>query len=81
MNIELNNISNFDQFNALEVNNQPPRDFEFNAILWYYTVEDATGNRKTNLYGVSFLDNPENNPNTDEVGVRFRQGIGLCEVP
>ena len=71
MNIELNNISNFDQFNALEVNNQPPRDFEFNAILWYYTVEDATGNRKTNLYGVSFLDNPENNPNTDEVGVRF----------
>ena len=71
MNIEFNNISNFDQFNALEVNNQPPSDFEFNAILWYYTVEDATGNRKTNLYGVSFLDNPENNPNTDEVGVRF----------
>jgi hypothetical protein len=71
MNIEYNNISNFDQFNALEVNNQPPSDFEFNAILWYYTVEDATGNRKTNLYGVSFLDNPENNPNNDEVGVRF----------
>lgn len=71
MNIEFNNISNFDQFNALEVNNQPPMDFEFNAILWYYTVEDSTGNRKTNLYGISFLDNPENNPNTDEVGVRF----------
>ena len=71
MNIEFNNISNFDQFNALEVNNQPPSDFEFNAILWYYTVEDAPGNIKTNLYGVSFLDNPENNPNNDEVGVRF----------
>jgi len=54
-------ISNFDQFNALDINNQPPQDFEFNAILWYYTVEDNNGNSATNLYGISFLDNPKNN--------------------
>ena len=44
MNIIGREITNFDQFNALEVNNQPPQDFEFNAILWFYTVEDLNGN-------------------------------------
>ena len=63
-------LSNFDQFNALEVNNEPPQDFEFNAILWYYTVENSTGNSRTNLYGISFVDNPDNNPVTDEIGLR-----------
>jgi glutaredoxin 2 len=53
-------ISNFDQFNALDISNLPPSDFEFNAILWYYTVEDNNGNSATNLYGISFLDNPNN---------------------
>jgi hypothetical protein len=64
-------LSNFDQFNGLEVNNQPPQDFEFNAILWYYTVEDQNGTKKTNLYGISFLDNPDNNPREAEIGIRF----------
>jgi hypothetical protein len=71
MNIQDREVVTFDEFNALEVNNTPPTDFEFNAILWYYTVEDLNGNRRTNLYGISFLDNPDNNPKTDEIGIRF----------
>jgi hypothetical protein len=75
MNIFNRVLTNFDQFNALEVDNQPPSDFEFNAILWYYTVQkqDASGNQvtKTNLYGVSFLDSPLNNTTEEEIGIRF----------
>jgi hypothetical protein len=71
MNITDREVTNFDQFNALQINNQPPSDFEFNAVLWYYTVEDMDGNRVSNLYGVSFLNNPDNNPDQTEVGVRF----------
>lgn len=71
MNINDREVGTFDEFNALEVNNTPPTDFEFNAILWYYTVEDLNGNRRTNLYGISFLDNPDNNPNPDDFGIRF----------
>ena len=75
MNIYNNILTNFDQFNALEVNNEVPSDFEFNSILWYYTVQntelDGTITTKTNLYGVSFLDNPANNPIDNEIGVRF----------
>lgn len=75
MNIYNKTLTNFDQFNALEVNNQPPSDFEYNAILWYYTVQktDLTGvvTTKTNLYGISFLDNPDNNPIDAEIGIRF----------
>ncbi|MFV2014810.1 MAG: hypothetical protein ACC656_05250, partial [Candidatus Heimdallarchaeota archaeon] len=33
---------NFDEFNATSFNNLPPEDFEFNAILWYYQVEDES---------------------------------------
>lgn len=75
MNIYNKVLTNFDQFNALEVNNLPPSDFEFNAILWYYTVQkkDTSGNliTKTNLYGISFLDNPDNNPVNSEIGLKF----------
>ena len=71
MNIQDREVTTFDEFNALEVSNTPPSDFEFNAILWYYTVEDLNGNRRTNLYGISFLDNPDNNPKSDEIGIRF----------
>jgi len=75
MNIRNQILTNFDQFNALNVNNQPPSDFEFNAILWYYTVEkkDVNGNQliTNNLYGISFLDNPDNNTTEEEVGIRF----------
>lgn len=71
MNLFDREVATFDQFNALDINNTPPEDFEFNAILWYYTVEDLAGNIRTNLYGISFLDNPDNNSNPDEVSLRF----------
>ena len=56
MNILNRNLTNFDQFNALQINNLPPTAFEFNAILWYYTIEDNAGNVRNNLYGISFLE-------------------------
>jgi len=71
MNIANRKVTNFDQFNAMSVNNLPPNDFEFNAILWYYTVEDNSGVSKTNLYGISFLDNPNNNLVDSEIGIKF----------
>jgi hypothetical protein len=71
MNIPNRVVTNFDQFNALQVDNQPPKDFEFNSILWYYTVEDNNGNTTTNLYGISFVDNPDNNPIDEEISLRF----------
>jgi len=71
MNIINQEIPTFEQFNSLQVNNQPPKDFEFNAVLWYYTVQDNNGNISTNLYGISFLDNPINNTNQDLVGLCF----------
>jgi hypothetical protein len=71
MNIVSGSIQTFDQFNALDVDNQPPADFEFNAILWYYTIEDTNGNISRNLYGISFLDHPDNNQKVSEVGLRL----------
>lgn len=71
MNIPNNVITTFEQFNGIEVNNQPPKDFQYNAILWYYASETSEGEVAENLYGVSFLDNPQNNENTNEVGLRF----------
>lgn len=70
MNIMNNVVTNFDQFNAMTINNEPPKDFEYNAILWYYTVDNGTDS-KTNLYGISFLDNPDNNVIDSEIGLRF----------
>jgi hypothetical protein len=71
MNLPDRAFSTFDQFNGLEISNTPPKDFEFNAILWYYTVEDSSGNIATNLYGISFLDHPDNNPKSSEISLRF----------
>jgi hypothetical protein len=73
MNIVDRVIPSFEQFNSIQINGQPPKDFEFNAILWYYTVEDLTGVQVNNLYGISILDNPDNNTNTEE----FFGGNGL----
>jgi hypothetical protein len=67
MNIYGMEVTNFEQFNALMVNNIPPSDFSFNAILWYYTYEDLNGNSVQDLYGISFLNNPNNSDiNTGE---------------
>ena len=60
-------VNNFDDFDGLSLDGNPPSDFEFNAILWYYEILNTTTNETfTNLYGVQFLDNPDNdfgNPN------------------
>lgn len=71
MNIIDNEMGTFEQFNAMMINNEPPADFDFNAILWYYTLEDNEGNTATNLYGISFLDNPDNNPIESEAALRI----------
>ena len=71
MNIPNNVVTTFEQFSGTEVNNTPPKDFEYNAILWYYTSENSEGEIAENLYGISFLDNPNNNENIDETGIRF----------
>ena len=58
--------SNFDEFDSMIYDGQIPQDFEFNAVLWYYDMEDGTTdsngnpNFATNLYGVTFLNNPMN---------------------
>ena len=71
MNIPRRILTNFDQFNAQSTNNTPPKSFEFNAILWYYTVENGSGVVRNNLYGISFLDNPDNNVTEGEQRKRF----------
>ncbi len=57
-------VNNFDEFNSISIEEQPPSDFDFNAVLWYYELieEDNDGNTfsYTNLYGIEFLNNPEN---------------------
>lgn len=70
MNSVGNKIKTFEHFNQITINNQPPEDFEFNAILWYYTIVDQDGNSTENLYGISILDNPDNNPVSSQVGIK-----------
>ena len=78
MNIIGQEITSFEMFSGLVFNNLPPQDFEFNAILWFYDVEDNNGNLATNLYGISLIDNPENNTKTDETNIRFPLLNKLC---
>lgn len=59
MNLPNTTISNFDEFNSAYLD-AAPKDFEFNAILWYYDIDDGSGNISHNLYGVEFLENPSN---------------------
>lgn len=57
-------VNNFDEFNSISIEEEPPSDFDFNAILWYYELveQDNEGNATSyvNLYGIEFLNNPEN---------------------
>ena len=59
---------NFDEFNQLIVDGVPPQDFQYNAILWYYEVplNDGTNKSVNNLYGVTFLNNPGNDDDTND---------------
>jgi hypothetical protein len=65
MNLLGRTVTNFDQFDALSINNLPPVDFEFNAVLWWLKIQMVI---QSNLYGV-ILDNPDNN--VVETGLRF----------
>jgi hypothetical protein len=58
---------NFDEFNQIVIDGQEPQDFEYNAILWYYEVpkNDGTGDVVNNLYGVTFLNNPDDDDDVD----------------
>ena len=59
-------VNNFDDFDGLSLDGNPPSDFEFNAILWYYTVNNNTTKKVfTNIYGIQFLDNPDNDFGND----------------
>lgn len=60
------NVSNFDDFNSFNFNNIPPSDFNFNAILWYYEMDNGSGDIVWNLYGIEFLNNPNDNENNDD---------------
>lgn len=52
---------NFTEFSAIPYGGEAPKDFEFNAVLWYYTVRDrATGEQTVNLHSVSFVNTPDN---------------------
>ena len=55
---------NFDEFNQLVIDGVQPQDFEYNAVLWYYEALLDTGNIIHNLYGVTFLNNPDNDYGT-----------------
>ena len=49
----ISRIFGLSEFNSISINGEPPSDFEFNAILWYYTVHDHTTNlTHTNLFGI-----------------------------
>jgi hypothetical protein len=61
MNIPKMECQNFDEFSSLSINGAAPDDFDFNAILWYYELTDQSTNTSyVNLYGIEFLNTPEN---------------------
>ena len=70
--------NSFGEFSASAVNDQAPADFEFNAILWFYDLQDVSGKTDgavTNLYGIEFLDNPDR----DEVDAAFANTIPVTK--
>lgn len=71
MNLSGIEVSTFNEFSKLKINGTYPKDFEFNAILWYYSVVDNNGVEYNNLYGIEFLDNPNNNQNQDLKGIKI----------
>jgi hypothetical protein len=71
MNLPGSTVKNFDEFNAMVIDETPPSDFEFNAILWYYELDDGSGTITTNLYGIEFLNNPD-----DDFGLNDDRTIG-----
>jgi len=70
MNLPDTQITNFDEFNGTYFDG-PPEDFYFNAILWYYEIDDGSGTIVNNLYGIEFLNNPGDDD--DECDTNFRK--------
>ena len=64
MNIPGLESQNFDEFDSVSIEGRAPADFDFNAILWYYELIERDTNNNVNsyvnLYGIEFLNNPEN---------------------
>jgi len=64
MNIPGIETQNFDEFSSISIQGAAPSDFDFNAILWYYELTETDQNNNVhsyvNLYGIEFLNNPEN---------------------
>lgn len=64
MNIPGLETQNFDEFSSISIEGNAPADFDFNAILWYYELIERDSNNNVNsyvnLYGIEFLNNPEN---------------------
>lgn len=56
---------NFDEFNQLSIDGNPPENFQYNAILWYYENITDDNNIVHNLYGITFLNNPDNSSTGD----------------
>ena len=59
MNLPNQALNNFDEFSSAYFDGAP-EDFDFNAILWYYEIDDGSGSIVNNLYGIEFLNNPSN---------------------
>lgn len=56
---------NFDEFNQISIDDEAPEDFEYNAVLWYYENENLDGTVSSSLYGITFLNNPDNDDDSD----------------
>lgn len=56
MNLATKKSTNFDQFNAQSFNNEAPKDFEFNVILWYYQIDDKTKINQTETTSTTVTD-------------------------
>jgi hypothetical protein len=69
MNLPDYNINNFDEFNSAYFDGAPS-DFYFNAILWYYELDDGSGTIVNNLFGIEFLNNPNDDDDNCDVSNR-----------
>lgn len=70
MNLPDQTIRNFDEFNSAFLDGVP-EDFNFNAILWYYELDNGSGTIVNNLFGIEFLNNPSDD--ADECDVNGRK--------
>jgi len=70
MNLPEYMINNFDEFNSAYFD-KAPEDYFFNAILWYYDLDDGSGKITTNLFGIEFLNDPSDDMDDCDVNDRL----------